>query len=309
MIQFYKALSDETRLKIAAILSMGEFSVYEITRILKMGQSRVSRHLKILNDAQIAGYRRDGAKVYYSVIGEPDTIQSSVTDLTIKWYKQETPDWTDVATSVEDILESRRSKSRLFFAEVGQDWSALLAHFIDQKVFVGALRKKLGGIQKLADLGCGPGFVIKELSSSVQHLIGVDYSDKMLDHARRNLRELVTQGKVELRLGAIEHLPMCDNEVDGVLINLVLHHIAEPHGLFSELKRVLKKGGQLSIVEFEKHDNEHFRDEMADTWLGFDARDLSVWLRNAGFKRVKVQEFPGGKNDVKLVLAQGYNTE
>ncbi len=308
MIQFYKALADETRLKIAAILSMGEFSVFEITRILNMGQSRISRHLKILNEAQIAGYRRDGAKVFYTLMIEPDTIQGTITSLTIDWYKKEDSDWATAAASVEEILEWRRSQSRLFFAQVGQDWSALLSQFIDQKLFINALRKNFSGVPILADLGCGPGYVIKELGATVEHLIGVDYSDKMLQHARENLRELITQGKVELRLGAIEHLPMRDNEVDAVLINLVLHHMAEPHSIFSEVKRVLGKDGGIFIVDFKKHDNERFRSEMADTWLGFSANELTTWLRSAGFKNINVQDFPGGKNNVELIMARGFKT-
>jgi SAM-dependent methyltransferase len=304
MIHFYKALADETRLKITAILSMGEFSVHEVTRILGMGQSRISRHLKILSDAQIADFRRDGAKVFYTLAGEPTGYQNTIIQLTIEWCKEQT-DWRALAAAVEEILEWRRSQSRLFFATVGQDWSTLLGHFIDQGEFIQALKALMDGVDILADLGCGPGFVLRELSSVVDHLIGVDYSDKMLQHARDNLRDLRASGQVDLRLGAIEHLPLRDGEVDAVLINLVLHHIAEPHGIFSEVNRVLKPGGSVIIIDFKKHENESFREEMADIWLGFETKDLSIWLKNAGFKDIHVGFFPGGRNTVELVAVQG----
>jgi len=48
---YFKALSDETRLRLVHILLHYELSVNELVRILGMGQSRVSRHLKILTEA------------------------------------------------------------------------------------------------------------------------------------------------------------------------------------------------------------------------------------------------------------------
>lgn len=308
MIHFFKALADETRLKITAILSMGEFSVQEIMRILDMGQSRISRHLKILSDAHIADFRRDGAKVYYTLSNEMKSHRNTLINLTIDWCK-EYPEWRTLAMSVEEILEWRRSQSRSFFANVGQDWSTLLGHFIDQKEFIEALKAQVKGVGVLADLGCGPGFILRELSTVVEKLIGIDYSDKMLQHARDNLRDLRADGRVELRLGAIEHLPMKDGEVDLILINLVLHHIAEPHGIFQEVNRTLKPEGKVIIIDFNKHQKEDFREEMADIWLGFDAKDLKTWLKVAGFTDIQVEVFPGGRNSVELIAAQGTKSD
>ena len=50
-IRYFKALSDETRLRLAYVLDRYELSVNELVSILEMGQSRVSRHLKILTEA------------------------------------------------------------------------------------------------------------------------------------------------------------------------------------------------------------------------------------------------------------------
>ncbi|MBN1879601.1 metalloregulator ArsR/SmtB family transcription factor [bacterium] len=304
MIHFFKGLADETRLKIVAILSMGEFSVQEITRVLGMGQSRISRHLKILNDAGIADYRRDGARVFYRLSSDLKGHPALISNLTIEWCKEQS-DWRVLCSCVEEVLEWRRSQSRSFFSQVGQDWSALLTRFLDQDVFLEEVRKSVSGIRNLADLGCGPGVVMRELSSHIPFIIGVDYSTKMLEHARENLRDLLTQGSVDLRLGAIEHLPMRDGEVDGVLINLVLHHLAEPYSIFKEVYRVLSPGGRIIIVDFNKHEKEEFRDDMADFWLGFEARDLNNWLKEAGFTDVRIGPIPGGKNTVELIVAVG----
>ena len=50
-IRYFKALSDETRLRLTYVLERYELSVNELVSILEMGQSRVSRHLKILTEA------------------------------------------------------------------------------------------------------------------------------------------------------------------------------------------------------------------------------------------------------------------
>ena len=306
MIHYFKALADETRLQIVGILSIGEFSVQEITRILNMGQSRISRHLKILSEAGIAEYRRDGARVFYRLNVDAGGIPGLITQETVTWLESE-DDWKSLKNAVEEVLEWRRSQSRSFFSEIGQDWPAILERFVEQKIFVDSLTKALKGVTKLADLGCGPGHVLRSLHPSVPEFIGVDYSIKMLEHARGNLKDMTSGGIVDLRLGALEHLPLRDGEVDGILMTLVLHHLAEPYSAFQEFRRVLEPGGLVTIVDFKKHNREEFRNEMADLWLGFEPDDLSHWLTKAGFNNVHVTDFPGGKGKIELVIAQGRN--
>ncbi len=62
----FKALSDATRLRLMHILLHYELSVNELVTILGMGQSRISRHLKILTEAGLLTSRRDGLWVFYS---------------------------------------------------------------------------------------------------------------------------------------------------------------------------------------------------------------------------------------------------
>jgi ArsR family transcriptional regulator len=62
------AFNDETRILIVAFLVQnGECCVCELSHALNLGQSRLSRHLGILNDAGILKMRRDGKWVYYEL--------------------------------------------------------------------------------------------------------------------------------------------------------------------------------------------------------------------------------------------------
>ena len=64
-LRIYKALADESRLRLMRLLSRAALNVNELQDILQMGQSRVSRHLKILADVQLISNRREGTWIYY----------------------------------------------------------------------------------------------------------------------------------------------------------------------------------------------------------------------------------------------------
>ncbi|HWN94281.1 MAG TPA: metalloregulator ArsR/SmtB family transcription factor, partial [Methylomirabilota bacterium] len=60
-----RALSDSTRLRIMALLERDELSVNELQEITRMGQSRISTHLRLLQDAALVQSRRDGKRTFY----------------------------------------------------------------------------------------------------------------------------------------------------------------------------------------------------------------------------------------------------
>ena len=63
--KLFKALSDPTRLRLLRLLERFELNVNEIMRVMDMGQSRISRHLKILTDSGLVTVRREGQWAYY----------------------------------------------------------------------------------------------------------------------------------------------------------------------------------------------------------------------------------------------------
>lgn len=64
----FKALSDETRLRILCLLLDGELCVCDIMDVLQLPQSTVSRHLAYLKNACLVDDRRCGVWMYYSII-------------------------------------------------------------------------------------------------------------------------------------------------------------------------------------------------------------------------------------------------
>ncbi len=67
LVKIFKALSDETRIRLLKLLQQRELCVCELMQALSMTQSRVSRNLGILKDAGMVKDRRDGLWVHYSL--------------------------------------------------------------------------------------------------------------------------------------------------------------------------------------------------------------------------------------------------
>lgn len=70
LVKVFKALADETRIRLLKLLQQRELCVCELVQALDMTQSRVSRNLGILRDAGLVKDRRDGLWVHYSLSEE-----------------------------------------------------------------------------------------------------------------------------------------------------------------------------------------------------------------------------------------------
>ena len=72
MSRLFKALGDETRLRVVALLSHGELCVCHIEAALGLSQPTASRHLSVLRSAGVVEPRREGTWVYYRLASQPD---------------------------------------------------------------------------------------------------------------------------------------------------------------------------------------------------------------------------------------------
>jgi ArsR family transcriptional regulator len=73
--QLFKALSDESRLRIVKLLSGGELCVCDLTQALEMGQSKVSRHLAYLKESGLIVGRDEGKWSYYALAKPRNLLQ------------------------------------------------------------------------------------------------------------------------------------------------------------------------------------------------------------------------------------------
>ena len=115
----------------------------------------------------------------------------------------------------------------------------------------------------MADIGCGPGYLIADIAKTFPHLyiIGVDIAEEMMEAATHNLSSLGFSKRVSFRQGDVQKLPFEDSAVDFVVSTLSLHHWPDPKQALEEIHRVLRPGGQFLIFDLRR-----------------DARRVFYWL-------------------------------
>ena len=94
-------------------------------------------------------------------------------------------------------------------------------------------------LNTILDLGCGTGRFSEALAAHFDaEVIGIDPSQKMLDQAKRKLRD----GRVRYQPGCGEAIPLPDDSVDLVFMSMSFHHFTDQKLAARECRRVLRDG-------------------------------------------------------------------
>ncbi|MGE0362424.1 MAG: ArsR/SmtB family transcription factor [Vicinamibacterales bacterium] len=296
----FRILGDPARLRLLRALSLDRFNVSELTGILGLAQSGVSRHLGLLKDAGLVVEERDGIYAYYR-LARPAGGDDPLWRLLDAEFARAA---ATTAARADDarIQEVRRLRRENFDAHAGPDtrdgrqlvpgrswaaWSRALGHLLP------AL--------DVADVGCGEGYLTLEAARWARKVIGIDRSAAVLARARQLAdRRKVTN--VSWKRGDIEKLPLPDQCVDVVLLSQTLHHAGEPSRVLREAARVLRPGGRVLILDLRSHDEGWVRDKLGDRWQGFDDAAIASWLTGAGFERVRTTVGARGAGDPFVVI-------
>jgi ArsR family transcriptional regulator len=281
-----KLLADPTRLRILALLDREELSVGELSESLGMTQSRVSNHLRLLRDAELLTERHAGTSTYVRLDGTSDRhdVKHRLWVLLRGEVDALAEHGADLVR-LQGVLERRRGDVE-FFDEIAGHWDKIAGEFATGQAKHRAAAHLLPGGMVVADLGCGTGYLASALLGQVRKIVCVDRSQGMLDQARRRLGRIARTTEVEFRLGELAALPIDDEEVDGALAGMVLHHLEDPGGALAEMRRIVRPGGSVVILELAPHREAWMRRELGDRHLGLEASDVLAALGRAGFENV-----------------------
>jgi SAM-dependent methyltransferase len=299
----YRLLGDDARLRLLRLLALERLNVSELTSILGIAQSGVSRHLGLLRDGGLVSEEREGGFTYYRVAA---AVRDGGNGAGPLWALLESQ--FDAASATEAgradlarLEEVRRVRKENFDVHAGPDtrerqlvpgrswaaWARALGHLLPPV--------------RVADLGCGEGYLTIETSRWASRVIAVDRSPDVLKRAR-TLASRRRVSNVIWKRGELEKLPIRDASVDVALLSQALHHAADPARAIQEAVRILSPGGRLLILDLREHRETWVRERLGDLWPGFSDDTLRRLLTEAGLVDVKITTGARRTGDPFVVL-------
>ena len=282
-------LADATRSRMLLLLEGTELTVGELCSVMQLPQSTASRHLKILSDEGWVTARDAGASRFYSLA--PARLDHFAKRLwrVVREQVAESVAARQDARRRETVLNARRLKMHTFFTGAASNWDQVRSDLIGARTDLLALMDLLDERWTVGDLGCGTGQLSEALAPVVRRVIAVDESGAMLNAAKRRLASF---GNVEVRGGAVETLPLDDEELDVALLFMVTHFILDPARALSEACRVLKPGGRLVLLDFTAHERQEYSLQMGHVWQGFSEEQIRGWAEDAGLTVARYRVLP-----------------
>jgi SAM-dependent methyltransferase len=285
----FRLLGDDARLRILRLLAAERLNVSELTGILGIAQSGVSRHLGLLKDAGLIVEQREGGYTFFRpspALVAGDNGAEPLAALLHAEFAAAARTETGRADDAR-LEEVRRLRKENFDAHAGPDtnerqlvpgrswaaWSRALGHLLPPL--------------RVADIGCGEGYLTVEASRWASRVLAVDRSPAVLKRARA----LATRRRVRnvvWKRGELDKLPLRDASVDVALLSQALHHAPDPARALAEAARIVVPGGRVLILDLREHGEGWVRERLGDRWLGFSDEELARMLKGAGLSDVRV---------------------
>ena len=280
-----RALADPTRLRIMALLEKDDLSVNELQEITRMGQSRISTHLGLLQDAGLLQSRREGKRTFYKLNHAADTVGSEFIRLAVRGAK-ETHEHAADQLNLKRILARRNEQAQVYFNQIAGRFDRVYGPGRSWQAFGHLLLRILPPLT-VADLGSGEGLLSELLARRCKKVIAVDNSEKIVAFGAAKAKKNGLKN-LEFRLGDLENPPIEPQSVDLVILSQALHHAAVPANAIHSTFKMLRSGGQIMILDLLQHNFQKARELYGDRWLGFAESDLHRWLEEAAFKKVEI---------------------
>lgn len=284
----FRLLGDEARLRLLRVLAQDRFNVTELTGVLGLAQSGVSRHLGMLKEAGLVSEERDGAYTYYRL--SPDVRSNGHGLLWPLLESQFAAAQHTVAVRADDarLQEVLRVRRENFDQHAGPDtrdgrqlvpgrswaaWARALGHLLPPV--------------EVVDIGCGEGYLTVEVARWARRVMAVDRSAAVLARAKA-LAGRRRAANIVFKRGELEKLPLDNASVDVAILSQALHHAADPGQALTEAARVLRPGGKVLVLDLRAHSEAWVREKLGDRQLGFTDDALTGLLTDAGLSDIKV---------------------
>lgn len=297
----YRLLGDDARLRLLRILARDHFNVSELTGILGLAQSGVSRHLGLLKDARLVTEEREGAFTYYRLAPDLQADGNALWSL-LRTQFEEAEGSAAVKADDARLQEVLRVRRENFDRHAGPDTrdGRQLVPGRSWAAWSRALGLLLPSLD-VADLGCGEGYLSLEAAQWARKVIAVDRSADVLSRARALAARRHVKN-VTWKRGELERVPIEDESVDVALLSQALHHASDPARAVGEAVRILREGGRVLVLDLRTHQESWVKDALGDCWQGFADDQLHGLLAGAGLTDVRVRVGARNQGDPFVVL-------
>ena len=163
----------------------------------------------------------------------------------------------------------------------------------------------------ILDVATGTGdFAIQALVLNPDKVIGIDISTGMLDVGRIKIRDRKLDSKIELLEGDSENLPFEENKFDAITVAFGVRNFENLELGLREIKRVLKPGGMLVVLEFSKPRSFPFKqlyNFYFKSILPGVGRMVSADKAAYTYLPASVEAFPDGDDFIQVLQRVGFN--
>ena len=306
LLNIMRALADPTRLRIVFLALRLELSVGELVQILDQSQPRVSRHIRILDEAGLLERRKEGSWVFL----RPSAIltDSPFTALLAEADVSQAKAFQRDLLRLDEVRNARTDMAATYFAAHADEWDSLRSLHIADSEVEARLAHILHSapLGRVLDVGTGTGRIVELFAAESDRFVAVDNSPEMLRLARAKIASLSANiaNKVDIKLGDFNMLPVGDGEFDTVIFHQVLHYAQHPEAVIAEAIRTLAPDGRLVIVDFAAHNLEELRTVHAHARLGFADDFMKKAFTANGLQMVHQTALEAGELIVKVWMGQ-----
>ncbi|HXG90150.1 MAG TPA: metalloregulator ArsR/SmtB family transcription factor [Vicinamibacterales bacterium] len=284
----FRLLGDEARLRLLRVLARDRFNVTELTGVLGLAQSGVSRHLGLLKEAGLVSEERDGAFTYYRL--SPSLQDGSQGQLWSVLEAQFAAARDSAAVNgdearLQEVLRMRREN---FDQHAGPDTrdGRQLVPGRSWAAWARAMGHLLPAVE-VVDIGCGEGYLTVEVARWARRVTAIDRSPAVLARAKA-LAGRRRAANITFKRGELDQLPLDDGAMDVALLCQALHHADDPSQALVEAARVVRPAGKVVVLDLRAHHEAWVRDKLGDRWLGFPDDALAGLLTQAGLTEVRI---------------------
>lgn len=191
------------------------------------------------------------------------------------------------------------------FSQVAANYATSTVHATGPDLDAMVAAAGLHGVERVLDAGCGTGHTTLRFAEQAREVVAVDLTEQMLAEGRRLAREGGIEN-VSFRLGDVEQLEFPAGAFDIVTSRYSAHHYPHPRAALAELRRVLRPGGCLLMVDVMAPDEaapdtflntvellrdpSHVRDHTSSQWIqmmaeaGMAAEVVGTWPLRLDFR-------------------------